>query len=69
MTFQDLQKVLSDAEIEPSTLVYLLRQSIQVEELKLEFHQAADCDTLDSYLKIMQGERFLTLLIAAGNPR
>lgn len=64
MTTKDLYKVLSEAEIEPGILIYLLKQSIEVEELKLQFREAADLNTLDSYVKVMQGERFLSLLIA-----
>lgn len=47
-------------------IIYLLNQGIEIERLRLEFLELTKSNTLDSYIQIMEGERFLTSLIAAG---
>lgn len=62
---QQLQSILSECHLEPETLVYLLQQGIDVEHLRLGFQEPINGEDLDSFIKIMQGERFLALLIGA----
>jgi hypothetical protein len=62
----NLQQILSSHDINPKCLQYLIKQSLEMERMRLEFLQSCKCDTIDSFSKIMQGERFLTLLIATG---
>jgi hypothetical protein len=62
---QDNLEFNSDHE----TIIYLLKQGIEVEKLHLEYLEMMQSDTLDSFVKIMKGERFLTMLISSGWPK
>lgn len=48
-------------------IIHLLNEGVALERLRLEVQELTKSDTLDSYVKIMQGERFLTLLITSGS--
>jgi hypothetical protein len=62
---QDNLEFNSDHE----TIIYLLKQGIEVEKLHLEYLESLQSDTLDSFVKIMKGERFLTMLITSRWPK
>lgn len=47
-------------------ILYLLEQGIEVEKLKLQVQQLTKSYTMDSYLKILHGEKVTSLLIASG---
>lgn len=57
-----IHHLISKSKISPQTLSYHLRQSIEVEKIKLETYESSNLDTLDSFEKIMEGERLLRLL-------
>lgn len=60
-----LKQAMDESHIQPEIVYQLLKQGIEVERLRLQFNEANGSATLDSFVKIMQGERFLSLLIAA----
>jgi hypothetical protein len=66
MSTQQLQSILSECQADPKTIVYLLRQGVEVEEIRLELLGNLHPDSLNTFSKIMQGERFLNLLVASG---
>lgn len=47
-------------------ILYLLEQGIEVERLKLQVQQLTKSYTMDSYLKILHGEKVASLLIVCG---
>lgn len=66
MLIQQLQSILSECQSDPQAIAYLLQQGIEAEELRLQFFDPIHTDTIESFTKIMNGERFLSLLIATG---
>lgn len=47
-------------------IIYLLEQGIEMERLKHEIEQATNSESIESHLKIIQGEMFMSSLIASG---
>lgn len=65
MDTDSLRSFLIQHNLDAATLYYLLDQGIEVEELRLQLMESIGGESLDSYVKIMQGARFLDLLIAS----
>jgi len=57
-----LQAFLHEHELQVETIIYLLNQGIEIERLKLEIQHCTDSDSIESHLKIINGERFAFLL-------
>jgi hypothetical protein len=60
-----LNPLFEENNIDPQTIIYLLKEGIQLERLKLEVKENTESETLQTFNKIMEGERFLTILISA----
>lgn len=66
MDTDSLRSFLIQHNLDAATLYYLLEQGIELEELRLQLLESLGGESLDSYVKIMQGARFLNLLVASG---
>lgn len=62
MDFYNLQSLLHEHQIKPTTILYLIEQGIELEKLKLEVNYQLKAKSIDSFTAIMQGERFISLL-------
>lgn len=60
-----LQTFLRENELQADVILHLLNQGIEVERLKLEIHRCTNAESIESHIKIIHGERFSSLLIAA----
>jgi hypothetical protein len=60
-----LFKLLNDNHISPERVEYLIMQGLEVEELKLQFHENSKGPALDSFITLQNGERFLALLLSS----
>ena len=61
----ELHAALNETGLDSRRLRSILQQGIEIERLKLEVEDITSKNTLDSYISIMQCERFLHLLLAA----
>lgn len=59
------QSFMEINNIPPETISYLLEQGIECERIRLQVQEATESDTLNSHIKLLQGERFLALLTSA----
>lgn len=60
-----LQACLLKYDIQPETILFLINQGIEIEKLKLELQRFTNSESIESHIKILQGERFTSLLIAS----
>lgn len=58
--------LLIETRQQADAILYLLEQGIEVERLKLQVQQLTKSYTMDSYIKILHGEKVTSLLIASG---
>jgi hypothetical protein len=65
MTHLQLQSIISEMHLDIEVIAYLLKQGIEVENLRLEVLKSTNSESIESHIKIIQGEGFLSLLIAA----
>lgn len=66
MYYSNLHDYLTAHRLEAEKLGFLLQQGIEVERLRLQVEHCTNSESIESHVKIMHGERFLSLLIAAG---
>lgn len=62
MDLTQLQSVLIEHQITPTNLRYIVEQGIEMEKLKLEVERSLNHGSVDSFVKIMQADRFSSLL-------
>lgn len=62
MCTEALNSILLEINSDPSVIHRLLKQGIEVEELKMQLADPLNLPTLDQFLETQQGERFLMLL-------
>lgn len=65
MYYSNLHDYLTTHRLEAEKLGFLLQQGIEVERLRLQIEHCTESESIESHIKIIQGERFLSLLIAA----
>jgi hypothetical protein len=65
MPHHKLQSIISELQLSPNAILYLLQQGIEVEKLRLEFLQSANAESIESHCRILQGEQFASILTVA----
>lgn len=66
MDTDSLRFFLIKHNLDAATLYYLLEQGIEVERIRLQMLQCTKAPSIESHVKIIQGERILSLLTAIG---
>ena len=54
--------LLQEHHICPQSIIHLLREGIQIERLALQIQKSTNSESVESRIKILEGERFITLL-------
>lgn len=57
-----LKIAMEESHIQPEYICQLLNQGIEVERLRLQIHQVTETESIESHVRILQGERFMSLL-------
>lgn len=60
-----LQAFFEQNQINYQSINYLLEEAVELERLKLEVHRLTDIESVESHVKILEGERLITLLAAS----
>lgn len=62
MNVAEFQSLIAKHNISTESVTYLMQQGIELERLKLEVHRETKCDSVQSHIIILEGERLVSLL-------
>lgn len=54
--------LMEEHHIYPENIIHLLNEGIEIERLRLQVQKATNAESIESHIKIMEGERFISLL-------
>lgn len=62
---EKLQAFFENNHLSYQTISYLLEEAKELEQLKLDIHRLTDNQSVDCHIRIIEAERFITLLTRA----
>ena len=67
MTIKTLQAFFEDNHLTYQTFAYLIEEAKELERLKLDIHRLTGHGAVECHIRILEAERFLTLLSTAAD--